>query len=103
MRRIVDRLYGYDDSPLLWRKIKPNFSAGRVQSVAVRLIVERERQRMAFRAANYWDLGGHVRQVGHGETFEAVLVSVDGRRIPASRDFDPATGRLKDPGLPAAQ
>ena len=56
VRRIVDRLYGYDVSPLLWRKIRPRLSAGRVQSVAVRLIVERERQRMAFRAANYWDL-----------------------------------------------
>ena len=56
VRRIVDRLYGYDVSPLLWRKIRPRLSAGRVQSVAVRLIVERERQRMAFRAATYWDL-----------------------------------------------
>ena len=62
MRRIVDRLYGYDVSPLLWRKIRPRLSAGRVQSVAVRLIVERERQRMAFRAATYWDLLGDLRQ-----------------------------------------
>ena len=58
VRRIVDRLYGYDVSPLLWRKIRPRLSAGRVQSVAVRLIVERERQRMAFVAATYWDLLG---------------------------------------------
>ena len=56
VRRIVDRLYGYDVSPLLWKKIRPRLSAGRVQSVAVRLIVERERQRMAFHAATYWDL-----------------------------------------------
>ena len=99
VRRIVDRLYGYDVSPLLWRKIRPRLSAGRVQSVAVRLIVERERQRMAFHAANYWDLVGTfaTTRSTDGETFDAVLVSVDGRRIPASRDFDPATGQLKDP------
>ena len=58
VRRIVDRLYGYDVSPLLWRKIRPRLSAGRVQSVAVRLIVERERQRMAFVSATFWDLLG---------------------------------------------
>ncbi len=96
VRRIVDRLYGYDVSPLLWRKIRPRLSAGRVQSVAVRLIVERERQRMAFRAASYWDLVATFAK-SSGETFEAVLVSVDGRRIPSSRDFDPATGQIKDP------
>jgi DNA topoisomerase-1 len=96
VRRIVDRLYGYDVSPLLWRKIRPRLSAGRVQSVAVRLIVERERQRMAFRAASYWDLAGTFAK-SSGESFDAVLVSVDGRRIPSSRDFDPATGQLKDP------
>jgi len=96
VRRIVDRLYGYDVSPLLWRKIKPKLSAGRVQSVAVRLIVERERQRMAFRAATYWDLVATFAKSG-GETFEAVLVSINGRKIPAGRDFDPTTGRLKDP------
>jgi DNA topoisomerase-1 len=97
-RRIVDRLYGYDVSPLLWRKIRPRLSAGRVQSVAVRLIVDRERQRMAFRAATYWDLLGTFAKTS-GEGFEAVLTSMDGRSIPSSRDFDPATGRLKDPGL----
>ena len=95
VRRIVDRLYGYDVSPLLWRKIRPRLSAGRVQSVAVRLIVERERLRMAFRSATYWDLLAKFAKPS-GETFDAVLVSVDGKRIPASRDFDPATGRLKD-------
>ena len=57
-RRIIDRLYGYEVSPLLWRKIRPRLSAGRVQSVAVRLIVERERQRRAFVSATYWDLLG---------------------------------------------
>ena len=64
VRRIIDRLYGYDVSPLLWRKIRPRLSAGRVQSVAVRLIVERERQRMAFVSATFWDLLAHLRQAG---------------------------------------
>lgn len=98
VRRIVDRLYGYDVSPLLWRKIRPKLSAGRVQSVAVRLIVERERQRMRFRSATYWDLLGTFASQGN-ERFQAALVSVDGRRVPASRDFDPATGGLKDETL----
>jgi DNA topoisomerase-1 len=98
VRRIVDRLYGYDVSPLLWRKVRPRLSAGRVQSVAVRLIVERERQRMAFRSATYWDLLASFAKLS-GESFDAELVSVNGRRVPASRDFDPATGQLKDPNL----
>ena len=102
MRRIIDRLYGYDVSPLLWRKIRPRLSAGRVQSVAVRLIVERERQRMAFVPATYWDLLGTFANAG-GESFQAELMSVDGRRMPTSRDFDPATGKLKDPALLAAR
>ncbi len=97
-RRIVDRLFGYDVSPLLWRKIRPRLSAGRVQSVAVRLIVERERQRMAFRSASYWDLLAEL-ATGSGGRFEAQLISVASRRIPASRDFDAATGELKDPSL----
>lgn len=98
VRRVVDRLYGYDVSPLLWRKIRPRLSAGRVQSVAVRLIVERERQRMAFRSATFWDLLGTFAKQS-GESFHAELISVDDRRVPTSRDFDPATGRLKDSGL----
>ena len=98
VRRIVDRLYGYDVSPLLWRKVRPRLSAGRVQSVAVRLIVERERQRMAFTSATFWDLLGTFATAGH-ESFSAELVSVDGRHIPSGRDFDPATGKLKDPNL----
>ena len=97
-RRIIDRLYGYEVSPLLWRKVRPRLSAGRVQSVAVRLIVQRERQRMAFTTATYWDLLGTFAKVS-GETFQAILISVDGRRIPTTRDFDPATGRLKDAAL----
>ncbi len=98
VRRIVDRLYGYDVSPLLWRKIRPRLSAGRVQSVAVRLIVERERQRMAFHAATYWDLLGTFANAA-GQSFQAALLSVDGRQIPTGRDFDAATGLLKDPKL----
>ncbi|HYW80820.1 MAG TPA: type I DNA topoisomerase, partial [Thermoguttaceae bacterium] len=98
VRRIVDRLYGYDVSPLLWRKVRPRLSAGRVQSVAVRLIVERERQRMAFVSATYWDLLGTFIK-NSGEKFQAGLVSVDGRKIPSSRDFDSATGKLKNPDL----
>ncbi len=97
-RRIIDRLYGYEVSPLLWRKVRPRLSAGRVQSVAVRLIVDRERQRMAFVAATYWDLLGTFAR-GSGESFQATLVSVDGRRVPVSRDFDAATGQLKDRSL----
>ena len=95
-RRIVDRLYGYEVSPLLWRKVRPKLSAGRVQSVAVRLIVERERQRMAFVSATYWDLLGTFDKTD-GQGFVAELVSVEGRNVPAGKDFDPATGKLKDP------
>jgi DNA topoisomerase-1 len=97
VRRIIDRLYGYDVSPLLWRKIRPRLSAGRVQSVAVRLIVERERQRMSFVAATYYDLLGQFATAA-GETFEAALVAVGQRKVPATRDFDPASGQLKEPG-----
>ncbi len=97
-RRIVDRLYGYEVSPLLWRKVGPKLSAGRVQSVAVRLIVERERQRMAFVDATYWDiLGTFVK--ADGAKLQATLVSVDGKRIPTGKDFDAATGKIKDESL----
>lgn len=97
-RRILDRLYGFDVSQLLWKKVGRGLSAGRVQSVAVRLIVDRERERMAFRAATYWDLEG-VFATDQGEEFRADLISVDGRKIPSGKDFDSATGRLKDPAL----
>ncbi len=97
-RRIVDRLYGYEVSPLLWRKVRPKLSAGRVQSVAVRLIVEREKQRMAFVSATYWDLLGKFAKTDN-QTFNAELVSVDQRKIPAGKDFDSATGKLKVPEL----
>jgi len=97
-RRIIDRLYGYEVSPLLWRKVRPKLSAGRVQSVAVRLIVERERLRMAFVSATYWDVLATFAKAD-GQQFQAELVSVDNRKIPSGKDFDPATGLLKDPGL----
>lgn len=97
-RRIIDRLYGYEVSPLLWKKVRPKLSAGRVQSVAVRLIVERELERMAFVAATFWDLlGTFAKQAG--SQFEATLASYQGRDVPATRDFDAATGKLKDPKL----
>ncbi len=92
-RRVLDRLFGYEVSPLLWRKIRPRLSAGRVQSVAVRLVVERERQRIAFQSAGYWRIQGRF-EVEHGE-FGAVLAKVGGRSIAQRGDFDAATGRLK--------
>ena len=98
-RRIIDRLFGYEVSPILWRKIAPGLSAGRVQSVAVRMLVDRERARMRFKMARYWDLvatfqtgGGEERKPGE---FQATLVSLDGRRIAGGKDFDPDTGKLK--------
>ena len=90
-RRILDRLYGYEVSPVLWKKVMPRLSAGRVQSVATRVIVERERERMAFIPAEYWDL---VVELEKGETFDAKLVALDGKRIAQGRDFDDR-GRLK--------
>ncbi|MDZ4847783.1 MAG: type I DNA topoisomerase [Pirellulaceae bacterium] len=94
-RRILDRLYGYDVSQLLWKKISYGLSAGRVQSVAVRLIVQRERERMAFHSATYFDLDA-VFAKNDQVTFKASLVAVDGDRIPSGKDFDSATGKLKD-------
>src|SRR5579862_4960239 len=83
-RRILDRLYGYEVSPVLWRKIMQGLSAGRVQSVATRLVVERERDRMRFVAADYWDI---VAMFDPGD-FDARLAVVDGRRVAQGRDFD---------------
>ncbi|MGW4898062.1 type I DNA topoisomerase [Kitasatospora sp. NPDC004240] len=101
-RRILDRLYGFEVSPVLWKKVMPKLSAGRVQSVATRLVVERERERMAFRTASYWDLTGTFStgrtpaDAANPETFGARLASVDGRRIASGRDFG-SDGRLKSP------
>ena len=86
-RRILDRLYGFEISPVLWRKIKQGLSAGRVQSVATRIVVERERERMAFRAASYWDVTGTFTPSQARQEFTARLASVDGRRVAAGRDF----------------
>ena len=105
-RRILDRLYGYEVSPVLWKKVMPKLSAGRVQSVATRIVVERERARMRFRSASYWDIEGTFSvQVGRGRaaaraegepsSFTATLVGLDGDRIATGRDFDPETGRTR--------
>ena len=108
-RRILDRLYGYEVSPLLWRKVRPKLSAGRVQSVAVRLIVSRERERMAFVSATWWDLiGTFAKMDDDRQRLETTLVSVDGKKLPAGKDFDQNTGKLKNQDLllmdgPAAQ
>src|SRR5262245_12926189 len=91
-RRLVDRLYGYSVSPLLWRKIRPRLSAGRVQSVAIRLVVERELERMRFRRASYWDVEGTF--AAPKGSFTATLVSLGGRRVATGKDFAPETGRL---------
>ncbi|RPK78113.1 DNA topoisomerase 1 [Streptomyces sp. ADI97-07] len=98
-RRILDRLYGYEVSPVLWKKVMPKLSAGRVQSVATRLVVERERERIAFRSAEYWDLTGTFATGRAGDasdpsTLTARLSAVDGRRIAQGRDFGP-DGQLK--------
>ncbi|MGB8649948.1 MAG: type I DNA topoisomerase [Mycobacteriales bacterium] len=93
-RRILDRLYGYRVSEVLWKKVMPRLSAGRVQSVATRVVVERERARMRFREASYWDVEGTFTAEGQGERLVATLQSVDGTRLATGRDFDPDTGTL---------
>jgi len=94
-RRVLDRLYGYEVSPVLWKKVMPKLSAGRVQSVATRLVVDRERERIAFRTASYWDLEAEfATRAEDPGSFTATLVTVDGRRVAQGRDFSP-TGQLK--------
>ncbi|WP_448809225.1 type I DNA topoisomerase [Agromyces bauzanensis] len=96
-RRILDRLYGYEVSPVLWRKVGPGLSAGRVQSAATRLVVDRERERLAFVAAGYWDLIGRfagATDAAGATSFEARLVRLGGERVATGRDFDDA-GKLK--------
>ncbi|MGB3664029.1 MAG: type I DNA topoisomerase [Mycolicibacter algericus] len=100
-RRVLDRLYGYEVSPVLWKKVAPKLSAGRVQSVATRIIVQRERERMAFRSASYWDvvaqLDASVSDPGAAPpTFTARLVAVDELRVASGRDFD-SLGTLRKP------
>jgi DNA topoisomerase-1 len=82
-RRILDRLYGYEVSPVLWKKVMTGLSAGRVQSVATRLVVDRERERIAFRSASYWDVEG----LFDPGSFSAKLVAVDGKRVATGKDF----------------
>jgi DNA topoisomerase I len=91
-RRILDRLVGYTLSPLLWKKIARGLSAGRVQSVAVRLLVQRERERRAFRSGGYWDLKATLEQ--EKSPFEAKLISLGGKKIATGSDFDPTTGQI---------
>ena len=91
-RRVVDRLFGWDVSEVLWRKIKPGLSAGRVQSVALRLLVERERERMAFVSANFWDVLARLKAQNQG--FEATLQKLGQKRVATGRDFDANTGKL---------
>ncbi|OBK87730.1 DNA topoisomerase I [Mycolicibacter sinensis] len=100
-RRVLDRLYGYEVSPVLWKKVAPKLSAGRVQSVATRIIVQRERERMAFRSASYWDVVAQLDAsvsdpTASPPTFSARLVAVDELRVASGRDFD-SLGALKKP------
>jgi DNA topoisomerase-1 len=100
-RRILDRLFGYEVSPVLWRKVAPKLSAGRVQSVATRLVVERERMRMRFRKAEYWDLEADFRTNAEAEkdqgTLTATLVELGGKPVAVGRHFDETTGQLDKP------
>jgi DNA topoisomerase I len=96
-RRILDRLAGYTISPLLWKKISPGLSAGRVQSVAVQFLVARERERMKFRSATYFDLKASVSKSKDKNKFNADLSHLDGKRLASGKDFDENTGKLKKP------
>ncbi len=93
-RRILDRLYGYTLSPLLWKKVQTGLSAGRVQSVAVRLIVEREEERRAFHSSVYWDLAATLK--GDGREFVATLTRINDQRVATGKDFDAQTGALRN-------
>ncbi len=93
-RRALDRLYGYEVSPVLWRKVAPKLSAGRVQSVATRLLVQREWERMRFVSGSWWDIEAAC-VTADASSFPARLAELDGVRLAQGRDFDPATGKLK--------
>jgi DNA topoisomerase-1 len=96
-RRVLDRLVGYETSPILWRKVMPKLSAGRVQSVATRLIVDRERARMAFHSATYFDVVAQLAAASDKDTlFESTLTHLDDVRIATSKDFDEKTGKVKN-------
>ncbi|MFO1096439.1 MAG: type I DNA topoisomerase [Planctomycetaceae bacterium] len=94
-RRVLDRLYGYTLSPLLWKKIARGLSAGRVQSVAVRILVQRELERLAFRSGTYWDLTAQLATTAQ-QGFSAQLYAVGGRKIATGKDFDESTGRIAE-------
>jgi len=99
-RRVLDRLYGYEVSPVLWKKVMPKLSAGRVQSVATRVVVERERARMRFREASYWDVEGRFTAAAQDDptaprALAATLVALDGTRLATGRDFAAETGLLR--------
>ncbi len=95
-RRVLDRLYGYEVSPVLWKKVQPRLSAGRVQSVATRIVVERERERMAFVPAGYWTVDVELEtEDGQARRFPARVSAVGDRAVARGRDFDRTTGRLK--------
>jgi DNA topoisomerase-1 len=100
-RRVLDRLYGYEVSPVLWKKVMPKLSAGRVQSVATRVVVTRERERMAFRQAEYWDIEGSFRAAADEKDptaprkLTATLHTLDGRRLATGSSFEQTTGQLK--------
>lgn len=98
-RRILDRLYGYTLSPLIWKKIAYGLSAGRVQSPGLRMIVDRERERIRFRPAEYWDLLARLEKAGTDPSFEARLTEFDGKRLAGGKDFDQITGTLKSDGV----
>src|SRR5581483_3041348 len=89
-RRILDRFFGYSLSPVLWKKVASKLSAGRVQSVAVKLLVDRERERAAFRTSTYWDLLAKL------EKFEVRLAAIDGKRLATGKSFDSSTGQFVD-------
>jgi DNA topoisomerase-1 len=93
-RRLIDRLYGFEVSPVLWRKVQAGLSAGRVQSVATRLIVEKERERIAYKRASYWDIEGTF----DPQSFSANLVAVDGKKIAQGKDFD-SLAQLKEASI----
>lgn len=97
-RRILDRLAGYTISPLLWKKIAPGLSAGRVQSVAVQFLVSRERERMKFRSGTYYDLKASLSKEKDKNRFEADLSHLNDKRLASGKDFDENTGKLKKPG-----
>ncbi len=101
-RRLLDRLVGYTISPLLWRKIAPRLSAGRVQSVAVRILVQREKERLAFVPGAYWGLSARMakRDAPDARAFDVTATHLDGIRLATGKDFDPDTGRLKEGLVP---